>query len=178
MNEYYNYGTVFGKYCENEIIAQGATLPFASAGAVLGITLGSISGFLYIFIKYKISGDGITQHEIQNSVEARPRKTLIKMLLNIAVPVALGAIIMQLAGAIDAFLVLRRLNDIMQTCPNLLIDAYDGIIPPEVIADGKIHNFLAGCLAYMNTVTMLLPTLTQSISISALPTITDIAYSI
>ena len=172
MNEYYNYGTVFGKYCENEIIAQGATLPFASAGAVLGITLGSISGFLYIFIKYKISGDGITEHEIQNSVEARPRKTLIKMLLNIAVPVALGAIIMQLAGAIDALLVLRRLNDIMQTCPKLLIDAYDGIIPAEVIADGKIHNFLAGCLAYMNTVTMLLPTLTQSISISALPTIT------
>ena len=172
MNEYSISGTVFGNYYENEAAAFSATLPFASAGAVLGITLGSISGFIYIFLKYKISGDGITSKEIEESPEARDRKKIVKMLWNIATPIALGAIIMNLAGAIDAMLVQRRLSDIMSTTPDILLRVYEGLIPIDVVKEGKTHNFLAGCFAYMSTITMLLPTITQGFSISALPNVT------
>ncbi len=172
MNEYRNFGTVFGRPCENELAARSMTLPFASAGAVLGITLGAICGFLYIFIKYKISGDGITNEELANCEDARPKKTLLKMLLNIAIPVALGAIIMNLAGAIDTMLVQRRLYDIMQYAPNVLMSVYKGLIPEEAIADGTTHVFLNGCFVYMNNITMLLPTITQGLAISALPNVT------
>lgn len=172
MNEYSISGTVFGNYYENEAAAFSATLPFASAGAVLGITLGSISGFIYIFLKYKISGDGITSKEIEESPEARDRKKIVKMLWNIATPIALGAIIMNLAGAIDAMLVQRRLSDIMSTTPDILLKVYEGLIPIDVVKEGKTHNFLAGCFAYMSTITMLLPTITQGFSISALPNVT------
>lgn len=172
MDEYRNFGTVFGQPCENEIIARNATLPWASAGAVLGITLGAVCGFLYIFIKYKISGDGITQEEIESSEEAKPKKVLMKMLLSIAFPVALGAIIMNLAGAIDTMLVQRRLYDIMQSSPQILMNIYNGLIPKEAVADGTTHVFLNGCFVYMNNITMLLPTITQGLAISALPNVT------
>lgn len=173
MSEYYTNGTVYGLVCENAVAARNATLPFASAGAVLGITLGSIMGFLYIFIKYKISGDGITREELENSEDARPTKALIRMLLDIAVPIALGAIIMNLAGAIDAMLVQRRLYDIMQRVPERLLNDYNGLIPNQVVKEGKTHIFLAGCFGYMNTVTMLLYTITQGLGISALPNVTS-----
>lgn len=172
MREYYANGTVYGVVCDSVVAARNATLPFASAGAVLGITLGSIMGFLYIFIKYKISGDGITKEELDNSEDARPTKALIKMLLDIAVPIALGAIIMNLAGAIDAMLVQRRLYDIMQNVPQRLLNDYNGLIPEQVVKEGKTHIFLAGCFGYMNTVTMLLYTITQGLGISALPNVT------
>ncbi len=172
MNEYSVSGTVFGNYYENEVLAFSATLPFASAGAVLGITLGSISGFIYIFLKYKISGDGITAKEIKESPEARDRKKIVKMLWSIATPIALGAIIMNLAGAIDAMLVQRRLSDIMNKTPDILLKVYESLIPTDVVKEGKTHNFLAGCFAYMSTITMLLPTITQGFSISALPNVT------
>lgn len=172
MNEYSLSGTVFGTYYENKAAAFSATLPLASAGAVLGITLGSVSGFIYIFLKYKISGDGITKEELDESPDARDRKKIVKMLWSIATPIALGAIIMNLAGAIDAMLVQRRLSDIMGSTPDILLKVYEGLIPSEVVAEGKTHNFLAGCFAYMSTITMLLPTITQGFSISALPNVT------
>ncbi len=173
MSEYYANGTVYGDVCENAVAARNATLPFASAGAVLGITLGSIMGFLYIFIKYKIAGDGITKEELENSEDSRSTKALIRMLLDIAVPIALGAIIMNLAGAIDAMLVQRRLYDIMQNVPQRLLNDYNGLIPEQVVKEGKTHIFLAGCFGYMNTVTMLLYTITQGLGISALPNVTS-----
>lgn len=172
MNEYANSGTVFGQPCDNEVMAQNMTLPFASAGAMLGITLGAISGFLYIFIKYKISGDGITAEELETSEEARPKKVLMKMLMDVALPIALGAIIMNLAGAIDAMLVLRRLHDIMQSSPQALLNIYKGLIPEGAIESDNVHVFLSGCFLYMNNITMLLPTITQGLAISALPNVT------
>ena len=172
MNEYYSYGTVFGKVCISEEMARNAVLPFASAGAVLGITLGAISGFIYIYIKYKLTGDGITQEELDNSNEPRSQKTLVKMLVSMAVPIALGAIIMNIAGAIDTMLIQNRINHIMDTMPDEILKVYGNLISSETVKEKTVHNFLAGCFGYMSTITMMLPTITQSFAISALPNVT------
>ncbi len=173
MNEFKIHGTVFGVAYQTVSEARNAILPWASAGAVLGITFGAVAGYLYMVLKYKLSGDGITVAELQSAPEPCPIKKLIKMLLSISVPVALGAIIMNIASAIDATLVQRRLNDIMHIAPGVLIRKYSGLIPMEAIQAGTTHVFLAGCFSYMNTVTMLLPTITQGLAISALPNVTD-----
>lgn len=172
MNEYYNYGTVFGRVCDSKAMAENAVLPFASAGAVLGITLGAISGFIYIYIKYKLTGDGITQEEFENAFESRPKKILKKMLINMAFPIALGAIIMNVAGLIDSMLILNRINHIMENVPEAILKIYGNLIPQETIKEGAVHTFMNGCFAYMNTITMMLPTITQSFAISALPNVT------
>ena len=172
MNEYANFGTVFGKPFESESAARSATLPFASAGAVLGISLSSLIGFLYIYIRFRTIGDSISKEELKSSPEARTTKTIVKMLLSISIPIGLGAIIMNLAGVIDAVLINRRLYDIMQTSPEILLNGYKGLIPQEVVERENTHIFLSGCFGLMNTITMLLLAVTQGIAISALPFVT------
>ncbi len=173
MKEYDSFGTVFGVAYESADAAKTAILPWVSAAAVLGITLGSVAGYLYMLIKYKISGDGITSEEIISAPEPHPIKTLMKNLLRISIPVALGAIIMNIASAIDATLVQRRLNDVMNFNPEALLKVYEGLIPFETVKSKTTHIFLAGCFGYMNTVTMILPTITQGLAISALPNVTS-----
>jgi len=172
LKEFKDFGTVFGHTYNTLAEARNAILPWASAAAVLGITFGAISGYLYMLIRYRCCGDGITSQELKASPEPYPAKKLIRTLLSISIPVALGAIIMNIASAIDATLVQRRLNDIMHFRPDILLKAYEGLIPRETVASGEIHIFLAGCFSYMNTVTMLLPTVTQGLAISALPNVT------
>lgn len=172
MREFKSNGTVFGIAYETESAARNAILPWASAAAVLGITFGAIAGYLYMCITYKRTGDGITNEELNAAPEAYPVKKLIKSLLHISIPVALGAIIMNIASAIDATLVQRRLNDIMHSDPLALLKNYDGLIPLENVKSGTTHIFLAGCFGYMNTVTMILPTITQGLAVSALPNVT------
>lgn len=172
MQQFYNKGTVFGVVCDSATAAHNAILPFSAAGAVLGITLGAVAGFVYIFVKYKISGDGISEAEIESSHSAHDYKTLFKMLLSISIPIALSAIVMNLAGAIDSTLVQMRLHDIMQIAPDVLLKEYQGLIPQQVIKNDTTHIFLAGCFGYMSAVTMVLPTITQGFAISALPNVT------
>ncbi|MDR1627278.1 MAG: polysaccharide biosynthesis protein [Oscillospiraceae bacterium] len=172
VHEYNIQGTVFGNHYDSLSLARSATLPFASAGAVLGITFGSVAGYLYMLITYKIQGDGIKEEELENSPAPRRAKTIIKLLFSVSTLVALGAIVMNFAGVLDATLTQRRIYDIMQTAPDTLISAYNGLIPTDVIERGTTHIFFLGGFGYMSTITMVLPAIVQGISISALPAVT------
>lgn len=173
MSEFQKFGTVFGTAYETKEAAKLAILPWVSAAAVVGITLGSVAGYLYMLIKFKICGDGITPEELKEAPEPYPVKKIMKMLLSISVPVALGAIIMNVASTIDSTLIQTRLNDIMNSTPEALLKVYGSLIPQQNIKAGKVHVFLLGCFGYMNTVVMVLPTITQGFAISALPNVTS-----
>lgn len=173
MSEFQKFGTVFGTAYETKEAAKLAILPWVSAAAVVGITLGSVAGYLYMLIKFKICGDGITPEELKEAPEPYPVKKIMKMLLSISVPVALGAIIMNVASTIDSTLIQTRLNDIMTSTPEALLKVYGSLIPQQNIKAGKVHVFLLGCFGYMNTVVMVLPTITQGFAISALPNVTS-----
>ncbi len=171
LKEFHNSGSIFGTKFPNEASAQDAVLPFASAAAVLGITVAAFVGYIYMLMKYKIGGDGITEDEMAASPKARSNRTLIKMLLSIAVPIGLGAIIMNFAGVIDALLIQNRLDEIMKNSPNALLSVYDGLIPSGAVNRGTVHVFLWGCFGYMSTITMMVPAISQGISISAMPSV-------
>ena len=68
MSEFQRFGTVFGTAYETKEAAKLAILPWVSAAAVVGITLGSVAGYLYMLIKFKISGDGITPEELKEAL--------------------------------------------------------------------------------------------------------------
>jgi stage V sporulation protein B len=172
FREFNLYGTVFGRFCRDLRTAEGNLLPFASAAAILGIAVSAACGFVYMFLRHKIKGDGITVGQLLKSPEARQKKEILKALLNISVPVGLGAIVMNLAGVIDSVLIQRRLADIASNALPRLINTYGNLLPDDVIFRKNIHIFLAGCFGFTTTITMFLPTISQAIAISTLPNVT------
>ncbi len=172
-SEYYSRGSVFGKIYENEVYANGKILSFASAAAILGIAISSFVAFLYIHFRYKIKRDGISYDQLINSPKPQKSNIILKSILKIALPVGLGAIIMNLAGVIDSVLIQRRLADITMNSIDRLKEIYGYLIPSDVIQRNNVHTFLFGCFGYTSTIVMFLPTISQGLAISTLPTVTE-----
>jgi stage V sporulation protein B len=64
LREYALKGTFLGKAYATKELAEAAIMPIASAGAILGISIGAAAGFLYLILRDKFKGDGITEQEI------------------------------------------------------------------------------------------------------------------
>ncbi len=166
-----NYGgTVFGITDENTLVK------YSVAAAILGITLGSFFSFLYIYLRYRIEGDGITAEMYRNAPRARGKKETFNILLHTAIPIGLGALIMNVAGTVDSALIQHRLISMMENTPDLLLNEYNGSIPEKNVADGTVHTYLWGCYSYALTIMNLVVTVTQAFGTTAMPNVTD-AYT-
>lgn len=166
-------GTVFGIHYPNEFDAHGKILAYSSAAAIFGVAISACVAFFYIHIRYKLKGDSITKDQLRMSPPPDKPVKILRSILKIAVPVGLGAIIMNLAGVIDSVLIQRRLADIAYSSIDKLISIYGDLIPREAIARNNVHIFLSGCFGFTSTIIMFLPTISQGLAISALPTVTS-----
>ena len=173
MNEFEKKSTVFGNYYPSIESAKNAILAVAAAGAILGVTIGALCSFLFLFISHKLKGDGITNEELSINQEQSSNSEIFKKLVFTALPIGLGAIIMNFSTLVDASLVLLRLNSIMDTNGAVLLSQYGDLISNSVIQSGKTHNYLHGCFGYATTIMMLIPALTQVFGISALPSVSE-----
>jgi len=172
--EYSANSTVFGVTMTSADNAAFATFSYAAAGAILGVTLGSVFSFLYLFIRYKRRGDGITVKMYRGAPRPRSDKVSAKLLVITAIPIAIGSITTNIAGLIDTTFLQSRVLSIIESSPNILIDMYSGMIP-QIYFDNvsTIPNFLYGCYTLSLTIYMLVPSLTQAFGISALPSVTE-----
>jgi len=172
MGQFEKTGYVFGIKCANQIEAQSAVIPIAIGAAITGISLGSLFGFIFLFIRYKKGGDGITAEELRNSPKPRRAGTTLRIMIKTAIPIGLGSIIMSLADMIDSTLVQIRINNIMQTDPQALLDVYGSLIPDNVYYANETHTFLYGCYGIALTLMMLVTAVTQVFGTTALPSVT------
>ncbi len=151
-------------------MARNQALPFAAAGAVLGVTVGSVIAYLYLLIRHRRKGDGITKEELAAAPPALSRKEIFRSMVSIAIPIALGALVTNVANFIDVFFVQNRLGHIQDTQPGYLKDLYGSLL--SGVNPDKIVTTLYGCYGMAQTLYTLVPTLTQAFGISALPTVT------
>lgn len=166
-----NYGErLFGITDENTLVK------YSVAAAIFGITLGSFCSFMYIYLRYKISGDGITAEMYSQAPKPRTKKSTFDILLRTAIPIGLGALIMNVAGTVDASLIQRRLLSMMSKTPDLLLNEYTGLIPDKNVTEGTVHTYLWGCYNYALTIMNLVVTVTQAFGTTALPNVTE-AYT-
>jgi stage V sporulation protein B len=172
MNGFNLNGTVFGKAYADFDSAQIAVAQYAAAGAILGVSAGALFSALAVFLRHKIIGDKITPEELNAPQTVMRKRTLIKKIVTIAIPVALGSIVGQLTGIIDLFSVLNRLGHAADLDFSAVIGAYKNAdLAGKNIED--LPNFLFGCYKGMAvTLYNLIPTFTVAIGISALPPIT------
>ena len=183
VSQYENTGMVFGtaitdpgETLDNLFLGKipesafNATLPYASAGAIGGVTLGTIIGSIFLLIRHRVYGDGITEEELERSVPALPDKQNFKTLMLFALPVVLGALAQNLASIIDLATVQNQLQSAIQSGRDTLIASHGTAL--NGVSDAEIPSNLYGCYkggaySFYN----LIPTLTSMIGISALPNI-------
>lgn len=164
----FNHGeSLFGISDENTLIK------LSVAAAIFGITLGSFCSFMYIYLRYKIEGDGITQEMYLAAPKPRSKRETFNILLHTAIPIGLGALIMSVAGTIDASLIQKRLIWMMDETPERLLSEYAGQIPDNVVDEGSVHTYLWGCYSYALTIMNLVVTVTQAFGTTALPNVTE-----
>ena len=166
-----NYGTkLFG------ITDERTLLKYSVAAAIFGITLGSFCSFLYIYLRFRIEGDAITQEMYDAAPKPRKKRDTFGILMKTAIPIGLGALIMSVAGTVDSMLIQRRLISMMERIPDELLSQYPGMIPREKVSEGLVHSYLWGCYSYALTIMNLVVTVTQAFGTTALPNVTE-AYT-
>lgn len=163
-------GKLFG------ITDERTLLKYSVAAAIFGITLGSFCSFLYIYLRYRITGDAITPEMYKAATKPRSGRETFRILLKTAIPIGLGALIMSVAGTVDSMLIQRRLIHMMDNIPQRLLEQYPGLIPQEKVKEGLVHSYLWGCYSYAMTIMNLVVTVTQAFGTTALPNVTE-AYT-
>ncbi|MDD5952924.1 MAG: polysaccharide biosynthesis protein [Oscillospiraceae bacterium] len=173
MREYHEKGTVFGEPMASESYAKSAVLPYASAMAIVGVTIGSLVGFLYLFWKSKHAGYGITAWELLQSPPTVSRSQTVRRLTRTAIPIGLGALAVNIAGLVDTTFLQTRIGQLMEENGALLLSQYQGMIPEINQIENTVPNFLYGCYSQALTLFMVVPSVTQAFGISALPSVTS-----
>ncbi len=172
MDEYNSKKTVFGVFYATEADAEIRVLQFAAAGAILGVALGAMGSWLSAFLRHKIRGDGITAEELSAEQKVTPTKVILKRIIRIAIPIALGSCVGQITGVIDLFSVYDRLHHVVDVGYDTLLNLYGNAVPIDKALE-DIPNYLNGCYKGMAvTLYNLIPTFTVAFGVSALPSVT------
>lgn len=165
-------GMVFGRYVSGEQEANLLILQLAAAGAILGVTLSTGCGMLFLMFRRRFLGDGISKEQIRRSPPPRGRKELLRELIGIAIPVCLGSLVTNLTSIVDLFSVMNRLDTAIAVAPKEILSMYEGMIPDHIDLQG-LPNYLWGCYQGIAvTIFNLIPSITVTFGISALPAVT------
>ena len=129
----------------------------ASAGAVFGVTMGTVLGFFSLFamyLLYKKTKEPYMPGEITDSY-----KNITKKLIRIAVPITIGASVSSLTNLADMFTVMRRLQDITELTPEFMakygalienIKDFDGVSMNEQLANSLFGMYTGKALTLFN----------------------------
>ena len=174
-SEFASNGTIMGKLIQPdgsaatlEKVAEKAMMPYVAAAAILGITLGSAFGALFLVIRHKRVGDKFTEVELALSPEPRSNRVMLKALVTIAVPIVLGSMVSQVASLVDLVIVKAQLKSVVASGSQLVRESYGNILGNYT--DGDLPNFLYGCYRnYAYSLSNLAPTVTTVIGVSAIP---------
>ncbi len=85
---------------------------YVSAGATLGCSVGSLAGLAIMLLVYGLSRNYINKqiNHYKDFESKEDTKYIVKRILAIAIPITIGASVLPLVNAIDAAMVMRRLQ--------------------------------------------------------------------
>jgi stage V sporulation protein B len=169
--EYKRSGTVFGQSAASEAAANSLLYPWAAAASIIGITLGTVVGLVYLVLRHKIRGDGITREQLVNSAPAEPRKKLRHEMITIAIPMVLSSVVLNLTNLIDTTNVQRILINLVANHSDVIERIYaDAFRLAGTEKDGQA-SYISGIYGAMLDFRTLIPTIVTALGVSALPAI-------
>lgn len=146
--------------------------PFVAAAAMVGVTLGTVFSLLYMMVRYRRHGTGITRAELACSPPPVSGRSALKLLLAIAIPVALGSVATQITNLVDVTSLQRCLRNIMESDGEVVRELYASQLSASGVEAGEVATWLYGNRGTAMTYVNLVPNLTLTFGISALPVIT------
>ncbi len=161
--------TVFGREVANESEALSAIYPYAAAGAAAGVTLGTVFGLIYLLIMHKVKGDKITKTELAGAPRPQKSGLIAKNLIKFAIPVALSSLVFSITNLIDSITIQNRLEYMIENNLDLIRNMYSTELVG--ILDADIKNFLYGAYSLSLDFRNLIPSITMTLGISAIPTL-------
>ena len=150
--------------------------PALAAGAsMLGITIGTLLSTIYLYYKYKTCGDLIPNEELSRTKPIISNKKTVKIILALAIPMAFSSLISSAVSIIDVISVRSLLtedSDILFKIYNDAVISYNEYakIPIEV---GDMPTYLYGIRSKAFTMFNLVPILTMSLGMGALPALSE-----
>ncbi len=174
--------SILGQTVSSEEDAKLVCYMFAAAGAVLGITLGSMASCIYFVIRHKIKPDVVTDREIRISPKAESTNAILKAFVQIGLPIALGTLVLNITQLIDSLTINNRLASLDLPALNEYYKTLCGTVTDSVTGGEKalfdyssmledLPNALWGSYGYALNLYNLVPYITQALGISALPAI-------
>ena len=163
--------TVLGTVYTTKEEALAALYPFAAATAVLGVTIGTVLGFIFLWIRHKVVGDGITRDMLAGSKKPDNSKAIAKTLVMTALPMAASSLVLNITNLIDTATIQNRLAYAIEKAPEVIKSAYSAQLAASGIADEHIVKYLYGVYNETLDFKNLVPTITMTLGISAIPII-------
>ena len=172
---------VFGLSIAALTLSRTNNVSYAVAGALLGITVGEAFSTLYLFIRYKFFSEKNMPRALYADAPAPDRSgKILKTMIAIAIPVVLGSLVNNVTSLIDVAMVQKQLAVAISKAPDYFAKTFASFISSEtahMAKEGKqfdlladLPNALYGChRGYAFSVYHLIPTLTTTLGISAIP---------
>lgn len=160
---------IFGSTVTTRQQALSAIYPFAAAGAVFGVTLGTVFGLIFLVIYNRTHKNVFSREELVNSPAAQNDKELVRQILTIAIPIAIGAVINNLTNLIDDATVRWRLNGIVAENYAYFKTTFGDLLKANNTDDSDIPTYLYGVYNSVLTLKNLIPTITMTVGTSAVP---------
>ena len=169
MKKFEETGKVLGKALETESEALSALYPIAAAAAIMGVTIGTIIAFLYMHIRFKIRGSGITRVQLINSEPAFSKSETAKKLISLAVPMVVSSLVLNVTNLIDASLIQKCLAIALDKDYDTIYNMYKASLDASGTLVEDTKNYLVGCYFASQDLRNIIPSITMSLGISAIP---------
>lgn len=164
---------VFGVVCKTASEANAAIQPVASAAAILGVTISTMAGTLYLMYKFRRTGDGMSADALRYSPRPMRGRVLVVRLVTIAVPISLSSIVMNVAQAVDTVTIINCLQFAFDHFPEKMNAIYQNILTQATLGGESAANFIYGSYAgYALSIFNLVPAFCNIFGKSALPNVT------
>ena len=167
--EYAAKGTVFGREAASEAYAMSMIYPWAAAAAILGITIGTLAGSIFLILRHVLKGDGISKQQFLSSPEPASRKELRGEMIKISVPIVLSSVVLNVTNLIDNANVQRLLNLTVAKFPEIIQDIYGGAFA-NTVSENRA-TYIWGLYNTTLDFRTLIPTIVTALGVSALPVI-------
>ncbi len=169
MEDFYRTGNIFGNVFADEKQAELYTLRFSAAGAILGISISTIIGAVYVYFYYKKDRNKFNCPKIPKSLQRQTSRKLV----SVGVPIALSTLVVSLSNLIDLVTVMNCLNIAVERNVDVIYSMYTGGIPNYITA-ADLPEYLFGSYSGLaHSIAMLIPSFATVLCVTAIPTVSE-----